>query len=184
MAKIQIKSEKLNFRITTFLTLYNEMNYRKTARLLNMTQPGVTQHIHYLENFYGIKLFEYNGKTMIFQRFFRSCQRFVIVLVKIVQRTELLPSFDIGGVRVKSIAYLFGCRTIFLYIDEIVSIKVTNVGFVGILPYHGEEHGLHTRLLKSVGGEFGHVIVEDAHFRFIGGRNGLHGDDQRQGAVV
>lgn len=45
----------LDFRMITFRTLYNEMNYRKTAELLNMTQPGVTQHIQYLEKYYGVK---------------------------------------------------------------------------------------------------------------------------------
>lgn len=54
----------LDYRVLTFLTLYDEMNYRKTAEMLNMTQPGVTQHIHYLENFYGVKLFEYNGRLL------------------------------------------------------------------------------------------------------------------------
>ncbi len=54
----------LDYRIHTFLTLYQKMNYRKTAEALNMTQPGVTQHIHYLENLYHVKLFEYNGKTL------------------------------------------------------------------------------------------------------------------------
>lgn len=54
----------LDFRIHTFLTLYKEMNYRRTAEILNMTQPGVTQHIHYLENHYGVKLFEYNGRML------------------------------------------------------------------------------------------------------------------------
>lgn len=54
----------LDYRIKTFLKLYDELNYRKTAELLHMTQPGVTQHIHYIENYYGIKLFSYNGKTL------------------------------------------------------------------------------------------------------------------------
>ena len=54
----------LDYRIDTFLTLYEQMNYRKTAELLNMTQPGVTQHIHYLENFYGVRLFVYNGRQL------------------------------------------------------------------------------------------------------------------------
>ena len=54
----------LDYRVLTFLALYDEMNYRRTAEKLNMTQPGVTQHIHYLENYYGVKLFEYNGKTL------------------------------------------------------------------------------------------------------------------------
>ena len=54
----------LDYRIYTFLTLYDEMNYRKTAEKLSMTQPGVTQHIHYLEKHYGVKLFTYDGRTL------------------------------------------------------------------------------------------------------------------------
>ena len=54
----------LDYRVLTFLTLYDEMNYRRTAEKLNMTQPGVTQHIHYLEKYYGVKLFEYDGRTL------------------------------------------------------------------------------------------------------------------------
>lgn len=54
----------LDYRINTFLTLYNEMNYRKTAEKLNMTQPGVTQHIHYLENYYKTKLFSFDGHEL------------------------------------------------------------------------------------------------------------------------
>ena len=51
-------------RIHTFLTLYKEMNYHRTADRLNMTQPGVTQHIQYLEKLYSIKLFRYEGRTL------------------------------------------------------------------------------------------------------------------------
>lgn len=54
----------IDSRIETFLTLCRVMNYRKTAELLNMTQPAVTQHIHYLENAYGCKLFVYDRKTL------------------------------------------------------------------------------------------------------------------------
>ena len=51
-------------RIMTFLKLCELMNYRKTAEELNMTQPAVTQHIHYLEEEYGCKLFCYNGRVL------------------------------------------------------------------------------------------------------------------------
>ena len=40
------------------------MNYRITAEELNMTQPAVTQHIHYLEEEYKCKLFIYNRKKL------------------------------------------------------------------------------------------------------------------------
>ena len=55
----------LDYRIFTFLKVCETMNYRKTAELLNMTQPAVTQHIHYLENEYQVKLFLYSGKKLI-----------------------------------------------------------------------------------------------------------------------
>ena len=54
----------LDYRIDTFLQLYQERNYRKTAESLGMTQPGVTQHIQFLEKQYGVKLFHYDGHQL------------------------------------------------------------------------------------------------------------------------
>ncbi len=58
----------LDYRTHTFLTLCQEMNYRKTAALLNMTQPGVTQHIHALEREYGCSLFSYDNRKLTLTR--------------------------------------------------------------------------------------------------------------------
>ncbi len=58
----------LDFRIETFLTLCRVMNYTRTAQILNVTQPTVTQHIRYLEEEYGCKLFSYIGKTLSLTR--------------------------------------------------------------------------------------------------------------------
>lgn len=55
----------MDFRINTFITVCKCMNFTKAAEQLNITQPAVTQHIHYLENLYGIKIFAYEGKKMI-----------------------------------------------------------------------------------------------------------------------
>lgn len=54
----------LDYRINTFLQLYKEKNYRKTAEALGMTQPGVTQHIQFLEKQYGVRLFHYDGHQL------------------------------------------------------------------------------------------------------------------------
>ena len=54
----------IDYRIKTFLVLCDTMNYRKTAEILNMTQPAVTQHIHFLENEYKCKLFIYDRHTL------------------------------------------------------------------------------------------------------------------------
>ena len=54
----------LDFRIETFLCVCKYMNYTKAAAELNITQPGVSQHIKYLENYYGDKLFCYSNKSL------------------------------------------------------------------------------------------------------------------------
>ena len=54
----------IDYRVKTFLALCDFMNYRKTAQVLNMTQPAVTQHIHFLENQYGCKLFDYDRHSL------------------------------------------------------------------------------------------------------------------------
>ena len=55
----------LDYRIDTFLTLCECMNYRKTAEILHISQPAVTQQIHYLENQYGQKLFVYENRRLV-----------------------------------------------------------------------------------------------------------------------
>lgn len=54
----------MDFRIDTFLEVCRHMSFTKAAEKLNITQPGVSQHIRYLEDFYGSKLFAYEGKKM------------------------------------------------------------------------------------------------------------------------
>ncbi len=54
----------LDFRTETFLTVCKHLNYTKAARELNITQPAVSQHIRYLEEYYAAKLFLKNGKKI------------------------------------------------------------------------------------------------------------------------
>ena len=54
----------LDYRLKTFITLCETMNYRITAERLNMTQPAVTQHIHFLEQELNCKLFNYQAKKL------------------------------------------------------------------------------------------------------------------------
>lgn len=53
-----------DFRMETFLTVCKYMNYTKAAKDLNLTQPAVSQHIHFLEKCYGVKLFVQSGKKI------------------------------------------------------------------------------------------------------------------------
>lgn len=54
----------LDFRIDTFLAVCRHMNYTKAAEELHITQPAVSQHIRFLENYYDAKLFTLEGKKI------------------------------------------------------------------------------------------------------------------------
>lgn len=54
----------LDFRIQTFLVLCETRSYTKTAELLHITQPAVTQHIKYLEAQYATRFFTYHRKKL------------------------------------------------------------------------------------------------------------------------
>lgn len=55
-------------RIYTFLDVCRTLNYTRTAENLHITQPAVTQQIHYLEEVYGVRLFELKGKKLFLTR--------------------------------------------------------------------------------------------------------------------
>ncbi|MCD3351422.1 LysR family transcriptional regulator [Clostridium botulinum D/C] len=55
----------LNNKLITFLTLAKVRNYTKTAEILNLTQPAVSQHIKFLEEYYGMKFIKKQGKNSL-----------------------------------------------------------------------------------------------------------------------
>ena len=54
----------LDSRIETFLTVCRVMNYTKAAEKLHISQPAVSQHIHWLEERYSVPLFVYEGRKL------------------------------------------------------------------------------------------------------------------------
>ena len=52
----------LDLKTETYLCVCREMNFTRAAEALNITQPAVTQQIHALEEYYGVPLFEFEGK--------------------------------------------------------------------------------------------------------------------------
>ena len=54
----------LDFRIETFLCVCRHMNFTYAAEELHITQPAVSQHIRFLEDYYSAKLFERDGKKI------------------------------------------------------------------------------------------------------------------------
>ena len=55
----------LDYRFNTFITLCKTLNYTKTAELLHISQPAVSQHISHIEKYYNVKLFNYLNKKLV-----------------------------------------------------------------------------------------------------------------------
>ena len=66
----------LDFRHETFLTLSSCGSFTKAAEHLHITQPAVSQHIKYLEEYYGCKLIDTGSRK-----------------IKLTRRGELLKEF-------------------------------------------------------------------------------------------
>ena len=47
----------LDFRVYTFLEVCKYMNFTKAAEALHITQPAVSQHIRFIEDYYQTRLF-------------------------------------------------------------------------------------------------------------------------------
>ena len=55
----------IDTRLLTFINLDRLKNYTRTAEVLHMSQPAVTQHIKFLESYYNIKLFYKHDKEYL-----------------------------------------------------------------------------------------------------------------------
>ena len=54
----------MDVRLGTFIVLAKMKSYTLTAEVVNITQPAVSQHIKFLEEYYGAKLVEKSGKEI------------------------------------------------------------------------------------------------------------------------
>lgn len=86
----------LDYRIETFLTLCECLNYRKTAEILHISQPAVTQQIHYLEQLYSQKLFTYENRkiqktqaAVLLERYARTAKLHDQTLREKLEHTEI-----------------------------------------------------------------------------------------------
>lgn len=61
---VKMEDNMLDIRVGTFLAVCRHMNYTKAAEELNLTQPAVSQHIKYLEEYYNARLFSFSGRKL------------------------------------------------------------------------------------------------------------------------
>lgn len=70
----------IDSRLQTFLMLCETGNYTKAAQNLNMTQPAVSQHIRYLEEYYDVPLIAGKGKNFALSEEGEALQEYIISL--------------------------------------------------------------------------------------------------------
>ena len=64
----RVGDSMLDFRVATFLCVCQTMNFTRAAEALSLSQPAVTQHIHAMEAYYGVRLFHYEKRTLSLTR--------------------------------------------------------------------------------------------------------------------
>ena len=52
-----MEGRMLDFRTDSFLMVCETLNFTEAARRLHITQPAVSQHVHYLEKEYETQFF-------------------------------------------------------------------------------------------------------------------------------
>lgn len=54
----------IDHRVLTFLTVCQELSFTKAAQRLHISQPAVSQHIQFIEEYYGVRVFHFMGKKI------------------------------------------------------------------------------------------------------------------------
>lgn len=78
----------LDYRLNTFLTLCEELNYTETAKKLHITQPNVSQHIKYLEDYYEVELFNYENRKLTMTKDGKKLNNLIIRLKAETKKVE------------------------------------------------------------------------------------------------
>lgn len=123
----------MDIRLKSFLTLCEELNYRRTAEQMNLTQPAVTRQIQSLEQEYYCQLFHYRDRALIktpaaeklevFARTLRANERELLLSLQKQKRREL----RIGATRTIGEFVIAPYLTAHLaHADDVLSVTVGN----------------------------------------------------------
>lgn len=55
----------LDIKLNTFVTVAEIKSFTKAGEILNLTQPAVSQHIKFIEQYYGVSLIKKKGKNLV-----------------------------------------------------------------------------------------------------------------------
>lgn len=92
-------------RLMTFLTICKTKNFTRASELLNMTQPAVTKHIKYLEDYYKVSLFKRHGRVneltaegkLLYEYAKKIEAQSTLIERKIINSAEIGKHYSIGA---------------------------------------------------------------------------------------
>ena len=170
----------LDFRINTFLIVCEYMNFTKAAEILCITQPGVSQHIKYLEKTYDTKFFEYEGKKMKLTKSGEIFYQTAITIKhdneylkeKIIQEKLGIPSLKFGATR--TIGEFILPSKLHNYLNENRKMKITMIVENTKELIYKLEHGVIDFALVEgyfIKNEYDYVIYSKEKYICVAGKN-------------
>lgn len=93
----------MQFQLLVFMTVVEKKNFSRAAEALNLTQPAVSQQIHSLEDYYGVKLFERNSKRVEMTRAGEILYRYAAEILRLHQEARQAINDLLGRVTGKLI---------------------------------------------------------------------------------
>lgn len=119
-------------QLRCFLAVVDEMNFRRAAQRLNMTQPPLTRQIQTLEHQVGAELFERSARairlTLAGQHFARSARRIMAQADEAVRDARRVAGGDSGSLTIAFTAassYVFLPRFVTLLRTQMPEVSLT-----------------------------------------------------------
>ena len=79
----------MDIRLETFITVANIKSFTKASEILNITQPAVSQHIKFLQEFYGVIFIKKSRKTVKLTEEGKILYKYAIELESIYRNLEI-----------------------------------------------------------------------------------------------
>ncbi len=83
-------------RLKIFITIVEMKSFSKAARQLYLTQPTVSQHVNYLEEYLGVPLFDRLGKEVRPTQAGEILHTYALRLLRMADDAELAVAYDKG----------------------------------------------------------------------------------------
>ncbi|NLL56007.1 MAG: LysR family transcriptional regulator [Clostridiales bacterium] len=145
----------LDFRHQTFLALCSSNSFTKAAELLHITQPAVSQHIKYLEEYYGCKLFDTTNRKITLTHQGKLLREFAMTVSSDCKNFKE----NISSVSTDTMQFSFGAT---LSIGEYVMPKILSHLLIEYpkMHIHMSVANTHILLEKLNNGELDFIVVE------------------------